>query len=47
WDRPGGWLHAFAHDWRQVLLAERDLRLDPVAGLVEAAATDTNISPRA
>lgn len=42
WSRPGGWLHAFAHDWRRVLLAERDLRLDPVAGLVEAVATDTN-----
>lgn len=44
WSRPGGWLHAFAQDWRQVLLAERDLRLDPVAGLVEAAATDNDTS---
>ena len=42
WSQPGGWLHAFAQDWRRVLLAERDLRLDPVAGLVEAVATDTN-----
>lgn len=45
WSRPGGWLHAFAQDWRRVLLAERDLRLDPVAGLVEAAATDANTTP--
>lgn len=42
WSRPGGWLHAFAQDWTRVLLAERDLRLDPVAGLVEATATDND-----
>lgn len=47
WSRPGGWLHAFAQEWRQVLLAERDLRLDPVAGLVEAAATDPDNEPSA
>lgn len=36
WREPGGWLHAFERDWRQALLAELDLRLEPVAGLVEA-----------
>lgn len=36
WREPGGWLHAFEGDWRQALSAELDLRLEPVAGLVEA-----------
>lgn len=36
WREPGGWLHAFERDWRLALLAELDLRLEPVAGLVEA-----------
>jgi len=33
--RPG-WLASFATDWRNALLAELDLRLEPVAGLVDA-----------
>lgn len=37
WRRPGGWLHAFEKDWHDALLAELHLRLEPVAGLVEAA----------
>lgn len=32
----GDWLHAFGCDWRRALLAELDLRLEPVTGLVEA-----------
>jgi hypothetical protein len=36
WREAGGWLAAFAHDWRQALLAELDLRLEPVMGLAEA-----------
>ncbi|WP_168109554.1 DUF3348 family protein [Ramlibacter lithotrophicus] len=36
WREPGGWLHAFERDWRLALGAELDLRLEPVAGLVEA-----------
>ena len=31
-----GWPEAFAKDWRLALLAELDLRLEPVAGLIEA-----------
>jgi hypothetical protein len=31
-----GWLENFGKDWRQALLAELDLRLEPVAGLIEA-----------
>lgn len=36
WRQPGGWLEAFGEDWRRILLAELDLRLEPVAGLIEA-----------
>jgi hypothetical protein len=40
WHRPGQWLHTFANEWRQALLAELALRLEPVAGLVEAAGAE-------
>lgn len=36
----GAWERDFAAEWRQVLLAEVDLRLEPVAGLVEALANE-------
>ena len=36
WQQPGGWLHAFGQDWRNALLAELDLRLEPAAGLLDA-----------
>ena len=35
-DGSGAWRAAFERDWRQALLAELDLRLEPVAGLVDA-----------
>ncbi len=35
-----GWLQDFAGEWRQVLLAELDLRLEPVLGLIEALANE-------
>lgn len=34
------WARDFAQEWRQVLLAEMDLRLEPVAGLIEALANE-------
>lgn len=34
--RKAPWLAAFAQDWRQALLAELDLRLEPATGLAEA-----------
>lgn len=37
WHVPGGWVHAFEHDMREMLLAELHLRLRPLQGLVEAA----------
>jgi hypothetical protein len=36
WRRPGGWLEQFAREWRQLLAAELDVRLQPVTGLVDA-----------
>lgn len=32
----GGWLAVFGNDWRQALLSELDLRLEPVMGLIDA-----------
>lgn len=42
WAKPGSWLEAFCHDTQAVLLAELELRLKPVAGLI-AALGDENI----
>jgi hypothetical protein len=36
WRKPGRWLHAFEIEWRQTLLAELEVRLEPIAALVEA-----------
>lgn len=36
WMLPGGWLAVFCQDLQRVLLAELDLRLQPVVGLIEA-----------
>lgn len=38
WALPGGWLEAFCQDTQTVLLAELELRLKPVAGLIAALA---------
>lgn len=35
WMRPGAWLASFRDELRAVLLAELDLRLQPVMGLIE------------
>ena len=34
WTQPGSWLEAFCHDAQTALLAELELRLKPVAGLI-------------
>lgn len=39
------WQHAFTSEWRQVLLAELDLRLQPVMGLVEALGNESKQQP--
>ena len=36
WLQPGGWLARFRKDMQDVLLAEQDLRLQAVVGLIEA-----------
>lgn len=36
-----GWLQVFQADWRQALLGELDLRLQPVTGLLDALVHDT------
>ena len=35
-DDAGAWLEGFRRDWRQALMAELDLRMQPVAGLIDA-----------
>jgi hypothetical protein len=39
-EAAGAWLEDFAGEWRQALLAELDLRLQPVLGLIEALGTE-------
>ncbi|AYH44298.1 DUF3348 domain-containing protein [Azoarcus sp. DN11] len=36
WMQPGGWLAGFCREMQSVLLAELDLRLQPVAGMIAA-----------
>lgn len=36
WMRPGGWLAGFCTELQDILLAELDLRLQPILGLMEA-----------
>ncbi len=40
WRQPGGWLEVFDKEWRQALQAELDLRLEPVAGLIDAMSNE-------
>lgn len=42
WAQAGGWLEAFCHDAQTVLLAELELRLKPVTGLIAALGSETN-----
>jgi hypothetical protein len=36
WMKPGGWLARFCNELQTVLLAELDVRLQPILGLIEA-----------
>lgn len=36
WPTPGGWLGVFGKEMQEVLLAELEVRLQPVVGLIEA-----------
>ena len=42
WTQPGGWLARFCRELQQALLAELDLRLQPVAGLMEAFSNEVS-----
>jgi hypothetical protein len=44
WMAPGGWLARFCSEMRDVLLAELELRLQPIAGLVAALDNETTRS---
>jgi len=44
WLAPGGWLELFYQDLRELLLAEFDLRLQPILGLLEAVNEQKNTS---
>lgn len=46
WAQPGGWLEAFCRDVQAVLLAELELRLKPVAGLVAALGNGPDPLPK-
>ena len=43
WLKPGAWLDRFYQDMRELLLAEFDVRLQPVLGLLEALNENTKI----
>jgi hypothetical protein len=43
WLQPGGWLARFCADLQAALLAELDLRLQPVTGLIEAFSNEVSI----
>lgn len=45
WRQPGGWLETFNKDWRQALLGELDLRLEPVAGMIAAVGHEPHMQP--
>lgn len=42
WMQPGGWLAGFCGEMKTVLLAELELRLQPIAGLIEALAKEVD-----
>ena len=42
WSLPGSWLEAFCRDTQAVLLAELELRLKPITGLVAALGEQGN-----
>lgn len=46
WRQAGDWIHAFQHDMREMLLAELNLRLQPILGLMEAADHENNGASR-
>lgn len=42
WRQPNGWLAIFGRDLQALLLAELNVRIEPVTGLMEALSNDVN-----
>ncbi len=36
WMKPGGWISVFCNEMREILLAELEVRLQPVAGMIDS-----------
>lgn len=45
WRQPGGWLDVFGKEMQEVLLAELEVRLQPVVGLIEAFTNEVKKYP--
>lgn len=45
WRQPGGWLDVFGKELEEVLLAELELRFQPVVGLIEAFSKEVKKYP--
>lgn len=45
WRQPGGWLDVFGKELEEVLLAELELRFQPVVGLIEAFSNEVKKYP--
>jgi len=43
--QPGGWLDVFGKEMQEVLLAELEVRLQPVVGLIEAFSNEVKKHP--
>ncbi|HSW19259.1 MAG TPA: DUF3348 family protein, partial [Ramlibacter sp.] len=41
----GGWVDVFTREWQGVLLAELDVRLQPVVGMIEALSSESKKYP--
>jgi hypothetical protein len=45
WTEPSGWLDAFGKELQEVLLAELEVRMQPVVGLIEAFSNEVKKCP--
>jgi hypothetical protein len=46
WMMPGGWIGAFCAEMRELLLAELDVRLQPVLGMIDSLPPETAAAER-
>lgn len=45
WIKPGGWLHQYCQEMQMLLLAELEVRLEPVIGLLDAFTNEVRNTP--